>query len=74
MNLRSHGLGGGLTIEEYIVVYFLPDTENFGSQILTKSVQNLRLKAILLALVRIAGLASLHQASRPMMFYVIECT
>ena len=31
------------------------------------------LKAILLTLGRIAGLASLHQASRPLMFYVVEC-
>ena len=26
VNLRAHGVGGGLTIEEYIVVYCLPDT------------------------------------------------
>ena len=33
----------------------------------------LDLKAILLTLGRIAGLASLHQASRPLMFYAVEC-
>ena len=33
----------------------------------------LGLKAILLTLGRIAGLASLHQASQPMMFYAVEC-
>ena len=60
VNLQSHGPGGGLTIEEYIDVYFLPDTEKVGSQIPTNSVHNLGLKAILLALGRIAGLASLH--------------
>ena len=60
MNLRSHGPGGGLNIEEYIDVYFLPDTKKVGSQILTNVVQNLGLKAILLALGRIAGLASLN--------------
>ena len=27
VNLRAHGFGGGLTIIEYIVVYFLPKTE-----------------------------------------------
>ena len=36
-------------------------------------IQNLELKAILLVLDRIAGLASLHQESRPLMFYVVEC-
>ena len=60
MNLRSHGIGGRLTINEYIVVYFLPDTEKVGSQILTNAVQNLGLKTILLELGRIIGLASLH--------------
>ena len=61
-----------MTIEEYIAMYFLPDTKKFGSQMLTNSVQNLGMKAILLALGRITGLASLHQASMLMMFYVVE--
>ena len=73
VNLRSHGPGGRLTIEEYIALYFLPDTEKVGSQILTNAVQNLGLKAILLELGRITGLASLHQASRPMILYAVEC-
>ena len=60
VKLRSHGLGGGLTIDEYIVVYCVPDMKKFGSQIPTNSIQNLRLKAIPLALGRIAGLTSLH--------------
>ena len=73
VNLWSHGPGGELTIDDYIVVYFLPNTEKVGSQILTNSIQILGLKDILLALGRIASLASLHQASRPMMFYAVEC-
>ena len=73
VNLRSHGPGGGLTIDEYIVVYCLPNMEKVGSQIPTNSIHILGLKAILLALGRIAGLDSLHQASRPMMFYAVEC-
>ena len=60
MNLRSCGLGGGLIIEEYIAMYLLPDTEKVGSQILTNAVHILGLKAMLLALGRIAGLESLH--------------
>ena len=38
VKLQSRGPGGGLNIEEYIVVYFLPDTEKVGSQIPTNSV------------------------------------
>ena len=74
MNLHSHGgPGGGLNIDEYIVVYFYLDTEKVGSQVPTNAIQVLGLKAILLKLGRIAGLASLHQASRPLMFYAVEC-
>ena len=73
MNLHSHGPGGGLTIDEYIAVYYYPDTEKVESQIRTNSIQVLGLKAILLTLRRIAGIASLHQASWPLMFYVVEC-
>ena len=72
VNLRSGEPGGGLTIDEYIVVYCFPKTENVGSQIPTNSIQILGLKAILLALGMIAGLASLHQALQPMMFYAME--
>ena len=63
MNLRSCGAGGGLTIDEYIVVCCYLDTKKVGSQIPTNSIQVLGLKAILLTLGMIAGLASLHQAS-----------
>ena len=49
-----------MTIDEYIVVYFFINTEKVGSQILTNSMQVLGLKAILLELDRIFGLASLH--------------
>ena len=54
-------------------MYCLLDTEKVGSQLLKNSIQIMGLKAILLALGRIVGLASLHQASRPMMFYAVEC-
>ena len=73
VNLHSCGPGGGLTIYEYIAVYYFSDTEMVGSQILTNSIHVLGLKAILLALGRIVGIASLHQASWPLMFYVVEC-
>ena len=64
VNLHSRGPGGGLTIDEYIAVYYFSDTEKVGSRIPTNSIQVLGLKAILLALGKIAGLASLHQARR----------
>ena len=54
-------------------MYYFSEMEKYGNQILTNSIQILGLKAILLALGRIAGLASLHQASWPMMFYAVEC-
>ena len=73
VSLQSRGLGGGLTIDEYIAMYCFPETKKVGSQILKNSIQILGLKAILLALGMITGLASLHQASWPMMFYTIEC-
>ena len=73
VNLRSRGPRGRLTIDEYIAVYYFPEIEKVGSQILTNSIQLLGLKAILLALGRISRLGSLHHASRPLMFYVVEC-
>ena len=60
VNLRSRGPGSELTIDEYIVVYCFLEAEKVWSQILTKSIQILGLKAILLALGRITGLDSLH--------------
>ena len=74
VNLRARGgPGHGLTIDEYIAVYCYPETEKVGIQVPTNAIQVLGLKAILLMLGRIAGLASLHQASRPLMFYAVEC-
>ena len=74
VNLHSRGgTGGGLTIDEYIAVYYYPDTEKVGSQVPTNAIQVLGLKAIILTLGRIASLASLHQASWPLMFYAVEC-
>ena len=73
VNLHSRGPEGVLTIDEYIAVYCFSDTKKVGSQISTNSIQVLGLKDILLALGRIAGLALLHQASRPLMFYAVEC-
>ena len=37
------------------------------------AIKRLSLKMIVLVLARILGLSSLHQASRPLMFYSVEC-
>ena len=60
VNLQSCGPKGGLTIDEYIVVYSYPNMEKVRSQIPTNSIQVLGIKAILLTLGRITGLSSLH--------------
>jgi len=74
VNLRSRGgPGHGLTIDEYVAVYCYPETDKVGSQVPINAIQVLGLKAILLTLGRIAGLASLHQASRAQMYYAVEC-
>ena len=45
VNLRSHGgTRGSLTIDEYIAVYYYPDTEKVGSQGPTDAIQVLRQK------------------------------
>ena len=66
-------MGGRVTIEEYIALYFLPNVEKIGSQVLVNSIQSLSLKVIILVLGRIAGIPSLYQASMPLMFYLVEC-
>ena len=38
VNLHSREPGGGLTIDEYIIVYYHPDIDKVGSQIPTKSI------------------------------------
>ena len=72
VNLQYFGPEGGLAIYEYIVVYCFPETEKVGIPIPTNSIQILGMKAILLALGKIAGLDSLHQASWPMMFLLYQ--
>ena len=73
VNLRDRGVGGGLTIDEYIVVYCLLETNKVGSQVPVNSIWSLNFKVIVLLLARITGLASLHQYFGPLMFYAVEC-
>ena len=73
VKLRAREVGDGLTIEECIVVYYHPDIEKVESQVPVTSIQSLSLKVIVLLLGRIEGLASLHQDSKPLMFYAFKC-
>jgi hypothetical protein len=62
-----------MKIEEYIDAHCVAGTPKVGSQIPIWAINNLSLKIIVLVLTRIKGSALLHQASRPLMFYVVEC-
>jgi hypothetical protein len=62
-----------MNIEEYIDAHNVAGTLKVGSQVPIREINNLSLKIIVLVLTRITGLASLHQASRPLMFYAVKC-
>jgi hypothetical protein len=62
-----------MKIEEYIDSHYVVGTPKVGSQLPIREINNISLNIVVLVLTRITGLASLHQASRPLMFYVVEC-
>ena len=55
VKLSACGVGGGVTIEEYITVYCLLDIEIIESQVLVNSIRSLSLRVIVLVLAKIAG-------------------
>jgi hypothetical protein len=73
VDLKSHGAGSGIKVKEYIKAHCVAGTPMVGSQIPIRAIGNLSLKIIVLVLTNIIGLDSLHQASRPLMFYSLEC-
>jgi hypothetical protein len=73
VNLKAQGDGGGMNIEDYISTHCVAGTYKVGSQLRIRVIENLSLKIIVLVLERISGSDSLHQASRPLMFYAVEC-
>jgi hypothetical protein len=73
VDLKSHGAGSGMKVEEYIKAHYVAGSPMVGSQIPIRPIGNLNLKIILLMLTRIIGSTSLHQALRPLMFYALEC-
>jgi hypothetical protein len=62
-----------MKIEEYIDAHCVAGTPKVGSQVPIQAINNLSLKIIFLVLTRIISSASLHQASRSLMFYAVQC-
>jgi hypothetical protein len=73
VNLKARGAGSGMNIEDYIATHCIAGTEKVGSQLPIRAINNLSLKIVVLVLTWITGSTSLHQASRPLMFYSVEC-
>jgi hypothetical protein len=73
VDLKSRGAGSGMKVEEYIKAHCVARTPMVGIQISIRAIGNLSLKIIVLMLTRIIGSTSLHQASRPLLFYTLEC-
>jgi hypothetical protein len=69
VNLKARGAGGGMTMEECIATHCVVVTDKVGSQLPIRAIENFSV----LVLTRISGSASLHQASRPLMFDAVEC-
>jgi hypothetical protein len=73
VNLKAWGDGSGMNIYDYIATHCIAGTKKVGRQIPIRAINNLSLKIVVLVLTKITGLASLHQASRQIMFYSMEC-
>jgi hypothetical protein len=73
VNIKSCVAGSGMKIKEYINAHCVAGTPKVGSQVPIRAISNLSLKFIVLILTRIIGLTSLHQVSRSLIFYVVEC-
>jgi hypothetical protein len=72
VNLKAWGDGSGMNIEDYIATHCIAGTEKVGSQLPIRAINNMSLKIVVLVLTRITGSTSLHQASRPLMFYSVS--
>jgi hypothetical protein len=62
-----------MKIEEYIDAHCVGGTPKVGIQLPIQEINDLSLKIIVLVLDMITGLATFHQASRPLMFYAMQC-
>ena len=63
----------GLIVEDYIQFYCIEDAKKVGTQIPIRDLKDLYMKIILFAISRVAGSASLHQASQTQMSITVEC-
>jgi hypothetical protein len=68
--ITIHNITGALPGD---ITHCVASTDKVGSQLPIRVIENLSLKILVLVLTQISGLASLHQASRPPMFYALEC-
>lgn len=64
---------GGLNVGDYVQVYYFDGAKKVGTQIPIKYVRDLYMKILLFTNGRVAGLASLHQASRTHMSLAVDC-
>jgi hypothetical protein len=62
-----------MKIEEYIDAHYVEGTPKVGSQVPIQAIKYLSMKIIVLVFIRIIGSTSLDRASRPLMFYVVQC-
>jgi hypothetical protein len=60
-------------MEKYITTHCIAGTKKVGSQLPIREIENLSLTITVLVLTLISRSTSLHQESRPLMFYVVEC-
>jgi hypothetical protein len=60
-------------MEDYIATHYVAGINKVGSQLPIRAIKNLILNINMLVLTWILGSASLLQASRPLMFYEMEC-
>jgi hypothetical protein len=73
VNLKARGAGSGMKIEDYIATHCIAGTKKVGSQLPFIAINNLSLNIVVLVLTWITGSTLLHHASRPLMFYLVEC-
>jgi hypothetical protein len=73
VNLKAQGYGSGMNIKDYIATHCIVGTNKVGIQLPIRVINNLSLNIVVLVLTQIIGLTCLHQESRPLMFYSVEC-
>ena len=60
-------------MDDYVHVYCVEGSKKVGTQIAIKYLRDMHMKILLFTIGRVAGSASLHQASRTQMSIVVEC-